>query len=135
MVNEATIVTLSRLEIHLYHIVPMGLIAICLILVLFYSRKANIVLKSMIEKHGADLHEFKKSVIQSDSKIASKIISALQNSSVSQTSVTDGYNKLYGVFNKIKKATGDNLYNAMISIRASRVAIYLFHRPLVEMML
>ena len=125
--NEATIVTLSRLEIHLYHIIPMGLLTICLILILFYSRKANIVLKSMIEKHSNDLHEFKKTVVQSDSKIASKVISALQNSHISQATITNGYNRLYAIFNKIKKATGDNLYNVMIGIKASRVAIYLFH--------
>lgn len=127
VIEQATVITLSRLEFHLYHIIPMMLIAICILILFFYGHRANMVLKGMIEKYGNDLHEFKKSIVQSDSKTASKIISALQNSPASQGSITDRYNRLYAVFNKIKKATGDNLYNAMISIRASRVAIYLFH--------
>lgn len=125
--NETTIVNLSRFEVHLYHILPMLLVATCIILIVFYIRKSNNGLKDLIERNRNDLRDFKKTVVQSDSKIASKIISALHNSHTSQETITNGYNKLYAIFNKIKKATGDNLYTIMMGIKASRVAIYLFH--------
>lgn len=116
------------IKIYLVSVIPEIIMSILLLILFLYGKKSFDVLRAITLQQKEELDRMKEKLNISDSKIASKVIDAIQNTNLATpTNATSSYNRLYAVFNKIKKATSDNLYNTMLKTKAARIAVYLFH--------
>lgn len=125
---NSTLVAMPLWGIYFTHIAPIVIVIFICFWVRYSLRKNNKYMIKIFDEQNKKLEKLKSDLASNSNSFADTIITAVKSSGNSLIMPPESaYASLYEVFHKVKNLTSNYLYETMVSTKACRVAIYLFH--------
>ena len=124
--NTSVAITLNRIEFYIISFLPV-IILIGVIVWLFWAiKRNNIFINTLIQTQNKLLDSFKTDIVQYNEKLMGQFLKASVMSNENHSHIYC-YDDLYNLFKKIKDISNTDLHDSMLTTKAVRIAIYLFH--------